>query len=80
LQQETVFGVGGKDSAAPVLVYEELVVFIRVEAEQRESEAVLTISFSVAASGVAAQFGEDRNDLIFKVDREVFGAARCGEV
>ena len=33
----------------------------------------------MAAAGIAAQFGEDGDDFIFEIDRQVFGAAGCCE-
>jgi hypothetical protein len=45
-------------------VDEERVVLGRLEPEQREPESVLPVRFAVAATGVASEAGEDRNDLV----------------
>ena len=69
--QEGELGIGGKDPPAARLVDEEGVVLGRLEAEEREAEAVLPVRLPVAATGVAAEPGEDRNDLIGKADGEL---------
>src|SRR5438876_11220906 len=45
----------------------------RLETEQRKLEAVLTARFAVTTTGIATGFGENRNDLVGKVDgRDIF--------
>ncbi len=41
----------------------------RVETEDRELESILSLCFSVAPGSVATKLGEDRNDVVFKVER-----------
>ena len=70
-QQQAVSGAAGKSAAAAVFLDQRLVVELRLEAEQRQLEAVLAARLAVAAAGVAAELGEDRHDLVGEVDRQV---------
>src|SRR5688572_1914127 len=45
------------------------VVLRRLEAEQRKFETVLPAGFAVATAGIATGLGENRHDLVGKVDR-----------
>jgi hypothetical protein len=69
--QEGKLGIGGKDPPAARLVDEEGVILGGLEAEERKAEAVLPVRLPVAATGVAAEPGEDRNDLVGKADGEL---------
>src|SRR5207245_7057225 len=62
-----------KDSPAAVLTHQGLEVERRLEAQEAEPEAVLPAGLAVAAAGVAAQLGKDRNHLVRKVDRPAGG-------
>ena len=48
-----------------------LVIFARLEAQQRELETVLAAGFAVAAATVAAQLGKDGHDLIGEIDQRI---------
>ena len=70
-QQQALVGSGGEEPAAAAFLHQVLEVFGRLEAEQRQPEAVLAARLAVAAAAVAAVLGEDRRDLVGKVDRQV---------
>ena len=62
-QDQAFFGVGGVDAPAVELARDPLVVLLRRVTAQRQSKAVLTGSLAMACTGIAAHFGEKRNDL-----------------
>ena len=66
-------GRGREEPPAAAFLHQVLVVLVRLEAEQRQLEAVLAAGLAVAAAAVAAELGEDRHDLVGKIDR----APRC---
>ena len=70
-QEQAVLRRGGKDAAPARFLHDVLVILCRLEAEQRELEAVLPARLAVAAAGVAAGFGEYRHDLVREIDRQL---------
>ena len=68
-QQQAPIRGGRKQTPPAAFLDQVLVVFGRLEAQQRELEAVLAAGFAVATAAVAAELGEDGHDLIGKVDR-----------
>ena len=66
-QQAGVRRRGGEPASARFL-HEILVVFLRLEAEEREAKAVLPAALAVAAAAVAAGLGEDGDDGVREVD------------
>ena len=64
-------GAAGNDAPAAGFLDQGGVIELRLEAEQRQLEAVLAARLAVAAAGVAAELGEDRHDLVAEVDRQV---------
>ena len=65
-QHQTFFGSGGVEAAPLVLPRQPLVVLLRIEAEQRELEAVLAGSRAVTAARIAALLREDGHDVAMK--------------
>ena len=70
-QQQALLGGRGKEPAAAPFLHEILVVFCRLKAQQRQTKAVLPARLAVAAAAVAAVLGEERRDLIRKIDRQI---------
>ncbi len=70
-QQQALIRRGRKQPPAAALFDQVLEIFPRLEAQQRQLEAVLPARFAVAAAAIAAQFGEDRHDLIGEVDQRL---------
>ena len=70
-QQQALVGRGREQPPAAAFLHQVLVILRRLEAEQRQLEAVLAARLAVAAAAVAAELGEDRHDLIGEVDRQV---------
>ena len=58
-QQQALIGRGREEPAAAAFLHEVLVILLRLEAEQRQAEAVLAARLAVAAAAVAAVLGED---------------------
>src|SRR5262249_31777100 len=67
-EQQALAGRQWEQASAAIFFDEEFKIFIRVETEQAQLEAVLTARFAVATAAVAAELGEDRDDLILEVD------------
>src|SRR5262249_5694268 len=63
------------EAAAAAFLDQRGEVDVRLEAEQREFEAVLPGGLAVAAAGVAAELGEDGHDLVAEVDGQIDVAA-----
>ena len=59
-------GAAGKMRRPRASIDQGLIVRRRVEAEDAELEAVLPLGLAVAAAGVAAGLGQDRNDLLLE--------------
>ncbi len=74
-QQQALFGRSGEQPPAATLLDQVLEVLARLEAQQRQLEPVLAPRLAVATAAVAAQLGEDRHDLIRKVDRHFVAPA-----
>ncbi len=70
-QQQAPVRRGGKQPSAATFFHQMFEVFSRLEPQQRQLEAVLPAGLAVAAAAVAAQLGEDRHDLVGKVDRRL---------
>ena len=69
-KQQALLGRSGKDSPAVSFLDDVLVVFLRLEAEQRKSKAVLSAArLGVARAGIATGLGQDRHDVIDEVQR-----------
>src|SRR5262249_4176685 len=58
-------------TATATFLYQRGIVGFRLEAEQRQLETVLARCLAVAATAVAAELGEDRDNLVAEVDRQV---------
>src|SRR6185437_12679621 len=67
-QQQTVLRRSREESASARFLDQMLVIFRRLEAEQREAKPILTARFAVTAAGVATGLGENGHDLIRKID------------
>src|SRR5207253_25962 len=68
-KQKTALG-GRRKQAAPARFLHQIVVVLSwFEPEQRKLESVLTARFSVATAAVASSFGENRHDLVSKINR-----------
>ena len=78
-QQQALLGRGREEPAAAAFLDQRLVVELRLEAEQGEPEAVLAARLAVAAAGVAAELGEDRDDLVGEVDGPPVGELADGD-
>ena len=76
-QQQAAVGSGRKQPPAAAFLHQVLEVLGWLKAQQRKLEAVLAAGLAVAAAAVAAQLGEDRHDLIGKVDRRL--VAKVGD-
>ena len=61
--QEARGRAGREHSPPPPVLDQRLVIRLRVEPEQAETEAVLAAGFAVTTAGVATVLGEDRHDL-----------------
>ena len=68
LQKQALLGGGRKRAAASTFLDERLVIQGRLEAQQAEAEPVLAAGLAVTAARIAAQFREDRHDLVREVD------------
>ena len=71
-QQQALVGHRRVDAPAAGFLHQGVVVHVRLEAEQRDLEAVLPAGLAVAAAGIAPELGEDRHDLVAEIDRQVF--------
>src|SRR6185295_6118332 len=72
LEQEQAFvGRGGEQPSAAPFLDQMLIIFGRLESEQRQLKPVLTAGFSVAATAVAGQLGENGNNLVGEIDRSL---------
>jgi hypothetical protein len=79
LQKQRGVGGGGQEPPAAGLLHQRLVVEFRLEAQQRQAEAVLPAGLAVAAAGVAPELGEHRHDLVREVDRQVLADVLGGD-
>ena len=74
---------GSEDAAGPPFPQEPLEVVVRLKAEQREAEPILTTRLAVTGSTIASVSGEEGNDLVLEADRYDLGmsfyrdGARC---
>jgi hypothetical protein len=68
-EQHALVGRGRKQPPPAAFFHQVLVVFGRLEAQERKFEAILTAGLAMAAAAVAAELGENRRDLIGKVDQ-----------
>ena len=73
LDEQAVLGRGQIDAANADFAGQPIVVPLRVEAEQREAEAVLAASRPVATARVAAAPHEDRHHIQLKADPSLGG-------
>src|SRR5687768_8676558 len=84
-QKQAAIGRGREETPPSSFFDEVLVILRRFESEQGEPKSVLTRRFSVAAAAIAAGLGENRDDLVWKIDRgdlvETFDydGQRCGK-
>jgi hypothetical protein len=78
-QQQTAVGSRGEQTPAARFLHERGVIDLRLEAEQRQFEPILPAGLAVAAAAVAAEFREDRHDLIAEVDWQIHVAVRRGD-
>ncbi len=67
-EQARIRGRGEQTSAA-ALLDQRLIVEIGLESEQTEAKSVLAAGLAVAPTRVAAEFCEDRNDLVREIHR-----------
>ena len=70
-EQEALVRGGGGDPPAAGLLDEMFVVLRRLKSQQREPEAVLAATLSVAAAAVAAEFREHRDHPAEELDRRI---------
>ena len=78
LQQQAALRRGGRQPAAAPFFHQMLVIFARLEAQQRQPEAILPAHLAMTAAGIAAELGENRHDLIGEIDRRIIGEMRDG--
>src|SRR6185436_6139998 len=70
--QQAPLGTGRKDAAAAGLFDQRVIVGGRIEAEDRELEAVLPAGLAVAAATVATELGKERHHVAGKIDARIF--------
>ena len=70
-EQQAEFRRGRRHTSAAGFVDQVLEILARLEAEQRQLEAVLTAGLAVTGARVAAKLGEDRHDLVLEADRSI---------
>src|SRR5205814_1693178 len=59
-----------REEPASARFHGQMFIILRwLKTEQRKFETILTAGFAVATAGIAAGFGENRHDLVGKVDR-----------
>ena len=75
MQQQAFAGRRGENPPSATLFHQEFVVVLRLKTQQRKFETILAAGLAVAAAAVAAELGEDRDDLVFEVDRDLAGAS-----
>ena len=80
VQQQALAGRRGREATTTSFLDEELVIFVRVEAQQRQLEAVLATRLAVTATAIAAELGEDRHNLVGEVDRHIVGQTGDGDL
>ena len=79
LQEQALVGGGERQPPGPRFLDQMLVILRRLEAEQRQPEAVLSVGRAVAAAAVAAILREDRDDAVRKVVARILFEALDGE-
>src|SRR4051794_28768297 len=67
-----MLGRSREEPAAAIFFDEGLKIELGNEAEQGQSEAILTTGFAMAAAAVAAELCKDRHDVIGEIDGQVF--------
>ncbi len=66
-QEQAPVGGSRKQTASPSLDDQIFEIFLGLEAQQRQPEAVLTRGLAVAASAVTPRLGEDGNNLVGEI-------------
>ena len=67
-QQQRTIGSGRKDAPPVPLLDQRVVIERRVDSHQRQLEPVLARCLAVAAAAVAAEFAQDRLDVVGEID------------
>ena len=70
-QQQAALGRSGEQTPAAAFLHQVVVILARLEAQERQAKAVLPARLAVTAAAIAGELGEDRDDLIREVDRQV---------
>src|SRR5205085_5523983 len=70
-EQEAASRSGRENPASPRFLQQMLVIFGRLEPEERKLESVLSARFAVASAAVASGLGKDWDDLVGEVDRRI---------
>src|SRR5262249_28028450 len=78
-EQQATFGRRRHQAPAARLPDQRVVIDVRLVAEQGELEPILPARLAVAAAAVAAELGEDRDDLVAEVDGQVDVTALGGD-
>ena len=68
-QEQAAIGRGGKDAPAAGFLDDGVVIEDRIEAEQRQLEAVLPAGPAMTAAGVAAMQRQQRHDVVDEMQR-----------
>ena len=68
-KEEAICRRGREDSASAPFTDQGIKIEVVVKAQERKLEAILSALFSMAASGVAAGFCQDRLDILLEGDR-----------
>src|ERR1051325_297807 len=63
---------GRKHSPPSPLFCQRVIIIIGIEAKQRKMETVLATRFAMASTSITAGFGQDRNDIIDKVELAIW--------
>lgn len=68
VQEEAFTRSGSEHAPAAAFVDERGVIEVGIEPQQRERETILPAGLAVAGAGIAAQAGEDGDDVVFEAD------------
>jgi hypothetical protein len=71
-QEQTFLRRRQENTPTPALFQQRHVIQFGIGTDERQPEPVLSADFAVASTGIAAELGKDRHDLIAEVDRQIF--------